>query len=151
MEIEIQSKNDNLLLGRTEVRFVVSHEGEGTPKRELIRTVLAEKLNAKKETIMVDFMKSSFGARRTVGYAKIYKSVEDAKAGEADPILKRNGLGTKKKPKKETKKEGEDGKKEAPKQKAPKAEPKEQPVEKPKEDKPAEKPKDHKPAEGKKE
>ena len=121
MEIEIQSKVDNILLGRTEVRFVVLHEGEGTPKRELIRSELAEKLNAKKETIMVDSMHSSFGSRKTIGYAKVYKSIEDAKAGEADPILKRNGLGTKKKRKKETTKEGEE-KKETPKEKPPKAE-----------------------------
>jgi small subunit ribosomal protein S24e len=132
MEIEIQSKTDNPLLGRTEVHFVVLHEGEGTPKRELVRSELAEKLNMKKETIMIDYMRSSFGARKTVGYAKIYKSVEDAKAGETDPIMKRNGLGTKKKRKKETKKEGEE-KKEAPKEK-PKAEVKEQSeAEKPKE------------------
>ena len=138
MEIEIQSKTDNPLLGRTEVRFVILHEGEGTPKRELVRTELAEKLNAKKETIMVDFMRSSFGTRKTIGSAKIYKSVEDAKAGEADYIMRRNGLGTKKKPKKEAKKEGEETK-EAPKAN-PKAEPKEQPAaEKPKEpQKPAE-------------
>jgi small subunit ribosomal protein S24e len=138
MEIEIQSKTDNPLLGRTEVRFVILHEGEGTPKRELVRTELAEKLNAKKETIMVDFMRSSFGTRKTVGYAKVYKSVEEAKAGEADFIMGRNGLGTKKKRKKEAKKEGEEGK-EAPKAKPPKAEAKEQVAEKPKEaQKPAE-------------
>jgi len=138
MEIEIQSKTDNPLLGRTEVRFVILHEGEGTPKRELVRTELAEKLNAKKETIMVDFMRSSFGTRKTVGYAKIYKSVEEAKASEADFITARNGLGTKKKRKKEAKKEGEEGK-EAPKGKPPKAEAKEPAAEKPKEpQKPAE-------------
>ena len=79
---------------------------------------------------MIDFMRSSFGARKTVGYAKIYKSIEDAKAGEADPILKRNGLGTKKKPKKEAKKEDDD-KKEAPKEKPQKTEPKTQSTEKP--------------------
>jgi small subunit ribosomal protein S24e len=134
MEIEIQSKTDNPLLGRTEVQFIILHEGEGTPKRDLIRSELAEKLNAKKETIMIDFMRSSFGARKTVGYAKIYQSIENAKAGEADPILKRNGLGTKKKPKKEAKKEGEE-KKEAPKEKPQKPESKAQPVEKPAETK----------------
>jgi len=130
MEIEIQSKTDNTLLGRTEVHFIILHEGEGSPKRDLVRTELAEKLNAKKETVMIDFMRSSFGIRKTVGYAKIYKSIEDAKAGEADPILKRNGLGTKKKQKKEAKKEG-DEKKEAPKEKPQNAEPKAQTVEKP--------------------
>ncbi len=130
MEIEIQSKTDNLLLGRIEVRFVILHEGEGTPKRELVRSELAEKLNEKKETIMVNNMQSSFGSRKTIGYAKVYKSIEDAKAGEADQILKRNGLGTKKKPKKEAAKEGEE-KKEATKQKSQKPEPKAAPAEKP--------------------
>lgn len=121
MEIEIQSKVDNLLLGRTEIRFMILHEGEGTPKRELVRSELAEKLNAKKESIMIDAMHSSFGSRKTIGYAKIYKSIEDAKAGEADFILKRNGLGTKKKAKKEAAKEGAE-KKEAPKEKPAKTE-----------------------------
>jgi small subunit ribosomal protein S24e len=130
MEIEIQSKTDNILLARTEVRFVILHEGEGTPKRELVRSELAEKLNAKKETIMVDHMQSSFGSRKTIGYAKVYKSIEDAKAGESDPILKRNGIGTKKKPKKGASKEGGE-KKEAPKEKPQKPEPKAPPAEKP--------------------
>lgn len=121
MEIEIQSKVDNVLLGRIEVRFTVLHEGEGTPKRELIRSELAEKLGAKKETIMVDAMHSSFGSRKTIGYAKIYNSIEDAKAREADPILKRNGLGTRKKAKKEASKDGAE-KKEAPKEKPAKTE-----------------------------
>ncbi len=121
MEIEIQSKIDNVLLGRTEVRFVIFHEGEGTPKRELVRSELAEKLNAKKESIMVDAMHSSFGSRKTIGYAKIYKSIEDAKAREADPILKRNNLGTKKKAKKEASKP-ETEKKETPKEKPAKTE-----------------------------
>lgn len=121
MEIEIQSKTDNLLLGRTELRFMILHEGEGTPKRDLIRSELSEKLNAKKETIMIDFMKSSFGTGKTIGYAKIYRSVEDAKANEADFVLKRNGLGSKKKANKEKSKEG-GGKKEAPKEKPQKEE-----------------------------
>ncbi|MBN1281090.1 MAG: 30S ribosomal protein S24e [Candidatus Thermoplasmatota archaeon] len=153
MEIEIQSKTDNLLLGRIEVRFVIRHEGEGTPKRELVRTELAEKLNAKKENIMVSFMHSHFGARTTVGYAKIYGSVEAAKAGEVDYVLKRNGLGTKKKAKKEAKKEGGEKKEApaAPKEKPQKAESKEKPAEKPKVEQPAEKAKPEKSVEAKKE
>jgi len=107
MEIEIQAKNDNVLLKRMEVHFLVRHENEGTPKRELVRGELAEKLNAKKENVIIDHMRSMFGARMTTGYAKVYQNPADAKAAEADPILKRNGLGTKKKAKKkEEKKEG---------------------------------------------
>jgi small subunit ribosomal protein S24e len=112
MEVEIQSKNDNVLLKRMEVQFLVRHENEGTPKRELIRGEIAEKLNAKKENVVIDHMRSSFGMRTTVGYAKVYNSPADAKAAEADPILKRNGMGTKKKAKKkEEKKEGAEEKK----------------------------------------
>ena len=48
MEIIIDSKINNPLINRTEVHFTVIHEGEGTPNREIIRSELAEKLNAKK-------------------------------------------------------------------------------------------------------
>lgn len=129
MEIDIRSKTNNPLLNRTEVHFIVHHEGEGTPKRELVRSELAEKLNVKKENIMVNYMKASFGTTDTLGYAKIYKSVEEAKAREKKFILKRNNvLVEEKKPaveeKKPTKEEG----------------PSEQPKEKPEEgaEKPAE-------------
>jgi small subunit ribosomal protein S24e len=92
MEIEIQSKSNNPLLNRTEVHFIIHHEGENTPKRELIRGELAEKLNVKKENIMINFMKSSFGTTDTSGYAKVYKSLKEVKAGERDYILKRNNV-----------------------------------------------------------
>jgi small subunit ribosomal protein S24e len=90
MEIEIQSKTNNPLLNRTEVYFKISHEGEGTPKRDLIRSELAEKLNVKKENIIINYMKSDFGIPETLGYAKIYKSLEEARRGEKKHILERN-------------------------------------------------------------
>ena len=37
-------------------------------------------------------MKSSFGTKETLGYAKVYTSVEKAKAGEKDYILIRNAV-----------------------------------------------------------
>lgn len=99
MEIDIQSKTDNPLLKRTEVHFTIHHEGEKTPKRELVRSELADKLNVKKENILVNYMKSSFGSTDTVGFAKVYKSVKDAKSGEKNHLLKRNNIaGTEKKP-----------------------------------------------------
>jgi len=105
MEIEIQSKSNNPLLNRTEVHFIIRHEGESTPKREFIRGELAEKLNVKKENIMINYMKSSFGTTDTLGYAKVYKSLKEVKAGERDYILIRNNaLVKEKKPAKEEKK-----------------------------------------------
>jgi len=104
MDIEIQSKTNNPLFKRTEVYFTIHHDGEGTPKREFIKSELAQKLNAKKENIMINYMKSSFGSTTTEGYAKVYKSLEEAKKGENDYILVRNGVLVKeKKPAKEEK------------------------------------------------
>jgi len=97
MEIEIQSKSNNPLLNRTEVHFIIRHEGESTPKREFIRGELAEKLNVKKENIMINYMKSSFGITETLGYAKVYKSLKEAKDGEREYILKRNNVVAKEK------------------------------------------------------
>ena len=78
-------------------------------KRELIRSELAEKLNTKKENIMINFMKSGFGSADTVGYAKVYKSVKDAEAYEKKHVLKRNNAlgGGKKSVKEEPEKSAE--------------------------------------------
>jgi len=103
MEIDIQSKTNNPLLKRTEVYFSLHHDGEGTPKRELVRSELADKLKVKKENVMINYMKANFGNTETLGYAKIYTSVEEAKAREKKFILIRNNViaAEKKKPKEE--------------------------------------------------
>ena len=103
MEIEIDSKKNNPLLKRTEVYFTVKHTGEGTPNREIIRNELAEKLNSKKENVVVNIMKPGFGIQETTGYAKVYSSLESSKGLEREHILKRNKLGETKKDKKEVK------------------------------------------------
>jgi small subunit ribosomal protein S24e len=130
MEIEIQSKTNNPLLNRTEVRFIIHHKGEGSPKRDLIKGELAEKLKVKKENVMVNYMKSSFGSTETFGYAKVFTSVEKAKSGEREHILVRNAVIAAKKPVKEEKK--------PPVKPEVKAETKEEVAEKPEEEKPTE-------------
>jgi small subunit ribosomal protein S24e len=103
MEIEIDSKKNNPLLKRTEVYFTIKHTGEGTPNREIIRGELAEKLNSKKENVVVNIIKPGFGIQETTGYAKVYLSLESSKGIEREHILKRNKLGETKKDKKEVK------------------------------------------------
>lgn len=103
MEIEIDSKKNNQLLKRTEVYFTVKHTGEGTPNREIIRSELADKLNSKKENIVVNIIKPGFGIQETTGYAKVYSSPENLKGLEREHILKRNKLSETKKDKKEAK------------------------------------------------
>ena len=92
MEIEIISKRENLLLKRFEVRFQVTHPKEPTPKRDDLRQEIAKALSEKKDNVILDWAHSDFGRNRTVGYAKVYRSKEDALRMERKPILVRNGL-----------------------------------------------------------
>jgi len=107
MEIEIDSEKNNPLFNRTEVRFTIIHAGEGTPNREIIRSELAEKLNVKKENIIINNINSSFGVQQSVGYAKIYTSSKISQELERKYILKRNKVIGKQEKKKEEKKESE--------------------------------------------
>lgn len=104
MEIEIDSKKNNPLFNRTEIRFTIHHTGEGTPNREIIRSELSEKLNAKKENIIINSINSSFGIQKSKGYAKIYASLKKSENPERKYILKRNQIAGKKEIKKEEKK-----------------------------------------------
>jgi small subunit ribosomal protein S24e len=109
MEIEIDSKKNNALLNRTEVYFTVKHDGEKTPNREIIRSEIADKLNVKKEHVIVDYINTKFGVQILSGYAKVYPSLETTKQLEPNYILKRNKLaGDKSKDKKGEKKSGEE-------------------------------------------
>ena len=92
MEIDIVEKHDDLLLERTEVRALVKHPKSATPSRKEIKEAMKEVLGLNKEILVVDVMESHFGKDETKIYAKIYKSVEKARAVESDHILKRNGL-----------------------------------------------------------
>ncbi len=128
MELQVVAKRENPLLKRVEVTFKAVHKAEPTPTRDALRSELAKQLKASKEVVVVDRSVSSFGRFETVGYAKVYKSKEEALAVERSHILVRNRL---KEAEVKEKKEGEkaerpakpEGKPEAPKPEA-KAEPK---------------------------
>jgi small subunit ribosomal protein S24e len=105
MEIEINEKKNNPLFNRTEVYFTITHEGEGTPNREIIRSEIAEKLNVKKENIIIDNISSSFGIQQSRGYAKVYANQKKAETLEKKYILKRNQVIKKEIKKEEDKKE----------------------------------------------
>lgn len=125
MELQVVAKKENPLLKRTEVTFKAVHKAEPTPTRDAIRSELAKQLKASKEAVVVDRSVSSFGRYETHGYAKIYKSKEEALSVERSHILVRNKL---KEAEVKEKKEGEKAEKPAPKAEgkpeAPKAEPK---------------------------
>jgi small subunit ribosomal protein S24e len=92
MDIMVVSKKDNVLLGRTEVRFRIAHVKEKSPDRDSVREKLAAILNEKKDSVIIDSMKAQFGKPECLGYAKIYKSKETAMKVERDRTLVRNKL-----------------------------------------------------------
>jgi len=101
MEIEVVEKMDNKLLNRMEVRFRVVHTGKKTPERELVKNDLAEMFKVKKEQVIVDHIKTKFGVQESIGYAKVYKTVDDAGKVEPEYLLKRNKAAPKKAEKEE--------------------------------------------------
>jgi small subunit ribosomal protein S24e len=92
MDVQVLTKRENPLLKRTEIAFKVIHKAEPTPTRDTIRGELAKQLQAAKDHVIVDSARSSFGRFETIGYAKVYKSKDDALAIERPHILVRNKL-----------------------------------------------------------
>lgn len=97
MKIEIESKNPNTLMDRTEVSFMADHRGEGSPKRADVKAKLAEALAVSKDKVIIDHMETEFGMGVSKGYAKVYGSAESAKKFEKNYLLARNGLAEPKK------------------------------------------------------
>ncbi|MEW5760219.1 MAG: 30S ribosomal protein S24e [Candidatus Thermoplasmatota archaeon] len=95
MEIEILDKKENLLLKRAEIKFKVTHSPEATPNRDKIRESIASLINTKKENIVLDRIKSSFGKPETIGYAKVYEKKEEAISIESKAKLYKNKLAQK--------------------------------------------------------
>jgi len=133
MEVEIVAKRENPFLKRTEVRFKVSHPNEMTPGRAALREQLAKVLHATRDIVVVDFSRSEFGRAASHGYAKVYKSKEDALKVERKHILVRNGLREAEKKVEKPK----EPKRAPPKREAPKPAAAEKPAAAPKEEKPA--------------
>ena len=134
MNIEVIEKKVNPLLKRREIMFKVDHEG-ATPSREEVRKNLAAMLNAKKELIIIERMRSEYGKRETHGYAKIYKSEKGIGEIERAHIIRRNTLteSEEKSEKVETKKESEQKPKEKTSKEEVKVETKKESEQKPKE------------------
>ena len=92
MDIEILDQEDNPLLHRTDVTFEVVHD-EATPSRLSVRDSLAAALDRDSEEVVIHELDTKFGMRKTVGYAKVYESAEDAAEIEQEHMLERNKIG----------------------------------------------------------
>lgn len=89
MDLQVIQENGNPLLNRREIVFKVIHE-EATPSRKGVVERLAATLNSKPGLVFVDRLRTEFGKRETIGYAKIYENAERAKEIERPHIVERN-------------------------------------------------------------
>ena len=89
MDIQVLNEKNNPVLNRREIVFKVTHD-EATPSRKVVVERLAATQNSKVGLVYVDSLKTEFGKRETIGYAKIYETPERAKQIERDHIIERN-------------------------------------------------------------
>ena len=89
MDIQVIEAKNNTILNRRELVFKVIHD-ESTPTRKSVVEKLAATQNSKVGLVYVDSLKTEFGKRETIGYAKIYETAERAKQIERAHIIERN-------------------------------------------------------------
>jgi small subunit ribosomal protein S24e len=89
LDIQVIEEKSNPMLNRREVVFKVIHD-ESTPSRKSVVERLAATMNSKPGLVFVDSLKTEFGKRETIGYAKIYETAERAKQVERPHIVERN-------------------------------------------------------------
>jgi len=91
MDVTIISEEENPMLHRTDIRFETVHD-ETTPSRLSVRDSLAAKLDKDSDEVVVHELDTTFGMRKTVGYAKVYESPEFARDVEQQHMLDRNKI-----------------------------------------------------------
>ena len=90
MELEITEQNDNPLLSRQEIKVVIKHNEDSTPRRNQVIKNLSEQLKANKELVIIDHLKNAYGKTETHGYAKVYSDKESLTRIETKPSMDRH-------------------------------------------------------------
>lgn len=93
MNVSIQSKQENRLLGRTDVGFSVEFEA-GVPSREQVRSALATALSVADKQIVMVRIDNGFGVHTATGLAHVYATPEGA-LKDKKHLLIRDKLATK--------------------------------------------------------
>lgn len=103
MKIEFDNKFVNPLFSRTEVNFVIVHDGV-TPSRSEVIKKIADEFKSSQDLIILDYIRQPYGVKRCFGRAKVYNNEESMKV-EPKYLIARAGKALGKEvPKKEKKK-----------------------------------------------
>ena len=70
MELEITEQNDNPLLNRQEVKLVIKHSENSTPRRNQVIKNLSEQLKTNRELVIIDHLKMRMGKLKLMDMLK---------------------------------------------------------------------------------
>ncbi|MHA1275616.1 MAG: 30S ribosomal protein S24e [Candidatus Helarchaeota archaeon] len=90
LKLIIDKEFENPLLNRKQIYFRILHQKLPTPTKLETRKKLAAQFNADLDKVIISKLAPKYGQELTVGYAKIYDSIEAAVKIEQPYILKRN-------------------------------------------------------------
>ncbi len=90
MEVEVISEKENPLLERREVMVRIKHTGAATPLRSEIRKLVAAKLSADDDKMIVGSLDQSFGVSESLAKVKIYKTRKRVEEIENPHVIKKN-------------------------------------------------------------
>lgn len=90
MDFEFIRDEENGLLNRRELDFVLTFEG-ATPSRRMILGKLCALQNVKESLVVLDSIKTSFGKQELTGYARIYEDEDSLKRVEPTHLVERTG------------------------------------------------------------
>ena len=90
MELEITEQNDNPLLSRQEIKVVIKHSEDSTPRRNQVIKNISEQLKTNRELVIIDHLKNAYGKTETHGYAKVYSDKDSLTNIETKPSLDRH-------------------------------------------------------------
>lgn len=94
MEIKIKEKQENLVIGRTELRFELNYE-QAPPTRAQVIEGIAKELGVNPKLVVVRKMHDVFGIRKNAGTAHVYPDEATMRKYVSKYILIRMGLAQK--------------------------------------------------------
>ena len=86
MDFEFTKEEENKLLNRTELDFVLTYDG-ATPSRKEILGKLCALRNVKPELCVLGSLKTEFGKQEIVAQARIYEDAEALKSTELEHVV----------------------------------------------------------------
>ncbi|MFX0210753.1 MAG: 30S ribosomal protein S24e [Candidatus Hodarchaeota archaeon] len=92
METTIIEEKYNPLIGRKEVDVLLTHLGEVTPTREVVRSKIAAQLNIDLDHVVIQSIHGHFGEPRSRVIIHCYDKAEDVFIFEPKYRLRRNKI-----------------------------------------------------------